>query len=244
MGQKIIPTSLRLNKYQNQNSLWFVEKKNYPEYLHFDLSIKKYITSLLGGGCQISIKKNLNTDLIYIYFLKENNNNILKQNVQDNLNSMFLDKNIKVVFIKLSIFFLKKRKQFSKILQALKKKNQFVQDLNILKMIFLTKNISLLSTLIAKGVEKTPKHQRYIKSLNNTLNFFFQNYSGLKGYKVQFKGRLNGKERSQKKVIQGGCIPLNTLKYEIKYDFTKALTPYGICGIKVWLFINNNVISK
>ena len=36
MGQKVIPTSLRLKKQKNWNSKWIVDNNDYSNLLHFD----------------------------------------------------------------------------------------------------------------------------------------------------------------------------------------------------------------
>ena len=43
MGQKVNPTSWRLKINENWKSRWFGRGKNYAEYLHQDLQIRKYI---------------------------------------------------------------------------------------------------------------------------------------------------------------------------------------------------------
>ena len=40
-------------------------------------------------------------------------------------------------------------------------------------------------------------------------------------------------------VMKSGKTPLNTLKYNVKYDYKEVLTPYGICSLKIWLFYKN-----
>jgi len=65
-------------------------------------------------------------------------------------------------------------------------------------------------------------------------------FSNFKGYRLQFKGRLNGSKRKKKLVYQKGKIPLNTLKYDIKYHFNEFKTPSGICSIKFWGFLKKN----
>ena len=89
-------------------------------------------------------------------------------------------------------------------------------------------------------LEKKKAHKKFIKNINNILEIFFKIFSNIIGYKLQFKGRLNGSRRKKKLVYQKGKIPLNTLKYNIKYNFNEFKTPSGICSIKFWVFFKKN----
>ena len=117
---------------------------------------------------------------------------------------------------------------------------------NIRKMIynfsygFYTKNINMISHFIKQNLEKKKSHKKQIKIMNQILQEFFRMFSNFLGYRLQFKGRLNGSKRKKKLVYQKGKIPLNTLKYDIKYHLNEFKTPSGICSIKFWVFFKKN----
>ena len=100
-----------------------------------------------------------------------------------------------------------------------------------------TKNISIISQFIKQSLEKKKSHKKQIRLINNILQEFFKMFSNFLGYRLQFKGRLNGSKRKKKLVYQKGKIPLNTLKYDIKYHFNEFKTPSGVCSIKFWVFL-------
>lgn len=58
---------------------------------------------------------------------------------------------------------------------------------------------------------------------------------GAEGIKVRCSGRLGGLELARSEVYKQGKVPLQTLRADIDYGFTEALTTYGLIGIKVWL---------
>ena len=60
--------------------------------------------------------------------------------------------------------------------------------------------------------------------------------TGIKGVKVSVAGRLGGVEMSRTERYLEGRVPLHTLRANIDYGFTEALTTYGIIGVKVWIF--------
>ncbi|HEY3227329.1 MAG TPA: 30S ribosomal protein S3 [Planctomycetota bacterium] len=59
---------------------------------------------------------------------------------------------------------------------------------------------------------------------------------GAKGVKLQIKGRLGGAEIARCEHIHLGRIPLNTLRGDIDFAISTAITTKGTIGIKVWIY--------
>lgn len=59
---------------------------------------------------------------------------------------------------------------------------------------------------------------------------------GAKGIKIQVSGRLSGAEMARTVWLRDGQVPLQTLRADIDFARTNALTTYGIIGIKVWIY--------
>ena len=68
------------------------------------------------------------------------------------------------------------------------------------------------------------------RAVTNTMRL------GALGIKVNVAGRLNGAEIARSEWYREGRVPLHTLKAGIDYGFSEALTTYGIIGIKVWIY--------
>ena len=248
MGQKIIPLSLRLNKKKNWNSQWIVKDDEYSNLLHFDLEIKKYFTNIFNYKniklINTNIIKTSNNINIYVYIQKNSKKyyKLSYNNIINQLNSYYPNKNIKL-FIKNVYFFefIKLRKSLKKIFERLNKKKKITKSVK--KMIynfsyaFYTKNINIITFYIKQTLEKKKTHKKFIINIDNMLQEFFKMFSNFIGYRLQFKGRLNKSKRKKKMIFQKGKIPLNTLKYDIKYHFNKFKTPSGICSIKLWVFL-------
>lgn len=121
------------------------------------------------------------------------------------------------------------------------RKNHFINE-NLKKMIYIfgyaiyTKKINIILIYIKKKLEKKKYHRKIIKQISNILVEFFNIFSNFKGFRLQFKGRINGKKRKNKIVIQKGKIPLNSLKHCINYNLNEFKTPSGICSIKLFTF--------
>lgn len=60
--------------------------------------------------------------------------------------------------------------------------------------------------------------------------------AGAKGIKVMCSGRLGGAEMSRREWYLDGRVPLHTLRAEVDYGVADAMTSYGVCGVKVWIF--------
>ena len=59
---------------------------------------------------------------------------------------------------------------------------------------------------------------------------------GAEGIKVVCGGRLGGAEIARTEWYREGRVPLHTLRANIDFGRATAFTPYGTCGIKVWVF--------
>ena len=59
---------------------------------------------------------------------------------------------------------------------------------------------------------------------------------GAKGIRISVAGRLNGAEIARSEWYREGRVPLHTLKADIDYATSEALTTYGIIGVKVWIY--------
>ena len=61
------------------------------------------------------------------------------------------------------------------------------------------------------------------------------------GVKIQIWWRLWGVDLSRSEKFSDGRIPLQTIRADVDYHYTTALTKYGILGIKVWICVNENM---
>lgn len=59
---------------------------------------------------------------------------------------------------------------------------------------------------------------------------------GVRGIKVQVSGRLDGAEIARTEWYTEKSVPLHTLRADIDYATSEALTTYGIIGVKVWIY--------
>ena len=75
---------------------------------------------------------------------------------------------------------------------------------------------------------------------------------GAKGIRICLSGRLGGNEIARTEWLREGSVPLHTLRSNIDYAESQALTTYGIIGVKVWIYkgevlspnLNKNNVNK
>lgn len=59
---------------------------------------------------------------------------------------------------------------------------------------------------------------------------------GAEGVRVQVSGRLAGAEMARTIHMREGRVPRQTLRADIDYAISEALTTYGRIGVKVWIY--------
>ncbi len=60
---------------------------------------------------------------------------------------------------------------------------------------------------------------------------------GAQGIRINCAGRLGGNEIARTEWYREGRVPLHTLRADVDYGHATALTTYGTCGVKVWVFM-------
>lgn len=89
----------------------------------------------------------------------------------------------------------------------------------------------LVADSIAQQLERRVMFRRAMKrAMQNAMR------QGAEGVKVQVGGRLGGAEIARTERYHEGRVPLHTLRADIDYATSEALTTYGIIGVKVWIF--------
>ena len=92
-------------------------------------------------------------------------------------------------------------------------------------------NAYLVAENIAQQLVKRIAYRRAMKrAMQSTMRL------GAKGIKVCVSGRLAGNEIARSEWLREGSIPLHTLRANLDYSESEALTTYGIIGVKVWIY--------
>ena len=82
-------------------------------------------------------------------------------------------------------------------------------------------------------VDKLQARQSFKRAVKSAMEQVMK--SGAVGVRVSVAGRVNGAEIARTEKFKNGVIPLHTLRAEVDYACKKALTTYGVLGVKVWI---------
>ena len=120
-------------------------------------------------------------------------------------------------------------------IEGLRKKLAAMTDselhLNIVEVRKPEVDAALVAESIAQQLERRVSFRRAMKrAVQNAMRM------GALGIRVNVAGRLGGAEIARTEWYREGRVPLHTLRADIDYAHAEASTPYGIIGIKVWIF--------
>lgn len=211
MGQKTHPTGYRTGVNKTHNALWFANYRVYNEILKEDYKIKK------------SFEKHFES----VY----NVAGIAKFEIQRKVNQLELVVHAtrpKVITSNIDPTNL--IINFKNSLKILVNDSKQVR-LKILQVKKSDTNSSLVARSLADQLEKRVAFRKAIRQTTSMLQ-----KSGVKGFKIQVSGRLNGAEIARTEWAREGRVPLQTLRADISYSTYRANTIYGVLGIKVWIF--------
>ena len=208
MGQKVHPIGMRVGIIRDWDAKWYAEKE-YADYLHEDLAIRKFIQKELADASvsTIEIERAVNKVIVSLHTAKPG-----------------------MVIGKGGAEIEKLRAQCEKIINKDKEVPAKV-FINIVEVKQPDKDAQLVAENIASQLERRISFRRAMKQcIGRTMKL------GAQGIKVQVSGRLGGAEIARSEHYHEGTIPLQTLRADIDYGFAEANTTYGKIGVKVWIY--------
>ena len=93
-------------------------------------------------------------------------------------------------------------------------------------------NAEVIVQMVRDGLERRMPFRRVLKQ---TADKCFANRD-VKGVRIAVAGRLGGAEMARREQVKQGQIPLQTLRADIDYASARAVLPYGVIGVKVWIY--------
>jgi small subunit ribosomal protein S3 len=94
---------------------------------------------------------------------------------------------------------------------------------------------AVVGMMVAEGLEKRMPFRRVLKQTVEKVMAVRE----VLGVRIVLSGRLGGADMSRTEQIKRGRIPLQTFRANIDYAQTEALLPYGLLGIKVWIYMGD-----
>ena len=211
MGQKVHPTGFRLGISADYSSKWYANSKDFSTYLLEDYRIRDYLKAELKNATVSKIVIERPTKEAIITIYTSRPGIVIGKKGED---------------------IEKFRTKISSILKVEKS----MVKVNVKEI----KKPELDAQLVAEGItqqlERRIMYRRAMKrAVTNTMRL------GALGIKVNVAGRLNGAEIARSEWYREGRVPLHTLDAAIDYGFAEALTTYGIIGVKVWIYAEDDI---
>jgi len=213
MGQKVHPTGFRLGISTDYSSKWYANSKDFSNYLLDDYRIREYLKKKLKNASVSKIVIERPTKEAIVNIYTSRPGIVIGKKGED-----------------IEVF----RNKISTILKV----DKSMIKVNVKEI----KKPELDSQLVAEGItqqlERRIMYRRAMKrAVTNTMRL------GALGIKVNVAGRLNGAEIARSEWYREGRVPLHTLDAAIDYGFAEALTTYGIIGVKVWIYSEDEMKS-
>nr|YP_010986496.1 ribosomal protein S3 [Tamarix aphylla]WOL37464.1 ribosomal protein S3 [Tamarix aphylla] len=216
MGQKINPLGFRLGTTQSHHSLWFARPKNYSDGLQEDQKIRDCIKNY--------VQKNMKT--------AHSVEGIARIEIQKRIDLIQI-----IIYIGFPKLLIETRPRGIQELQmnVQKELNCVNQKLNI-AITRIPKpygHPNILAEFIAGQLKNRVSFR---KAMKKAIELTEQ--ADTKGIQIQIAGRIDGKEIARIEWIREGRVPLQTIRAKIDYCAYTVRTIYGVLGIKIWIFID------
>nr|YP_009939643.1 ribosomal protein S3 [Sibbaldianthe adpressa]ARD01645.1 ribosomal protein S3 [Sibbaldianthe sericea]QNV48884.1 ribosomal protein S3 [Sibbaldianthe adpressa] len=216
MGQKINPLGFRLGATQGHHSVWFAQPKNYSEDLQEDQKIRDCIKNY--------VQKNLK--------ISSNVEGIARIEIQKRIDLIQV-----IIYMGFPKLLIEERTRKIEELQfnVQKELNCVNRKLNIAitRIVNPYSHPNILAEFIAGQLKNRVSFR---KAMKKAIELTEQ--AGTKGIQVQIAGRIDGKEIARVEWIREGRVPLQTIRAKIDYCSYPVRTIYGVLGIKIWIFVD------
>jgi small subunit ribosomal protein S3 len=233
---------LKKQKFQNQK---FQKQKN---QLRNNLIIQKYCTKKMGQkvnpvGFRLGIIKGWDSNwyggktfsekLVEDEKIREY---VMARIPKGGISKIIIERTLKRITITINtarpgVVIGKGGTEVDNIKEELKKITGKDVQINIFEIKRPELDAKLVGESIAQQLQARISYRRAMKTaIASTMRV------GALGIKVKLSGRLGGAEMARTEQYKEGQIPLHTLRADIDYALSEALTVYGKIGIKVWVF--------
>nr|YP_009639849.1 ribosomal protein S3 [Lawsonia inermis]QCR99764.1 ribosomal protein S3 [Lawsonia inermis] len=215
MGQKINPLGFRLGTTQSHHSIWFAQPKNYSEGLQEDQKIRDCIKNY--------IQKNMK--------IPSGVEGIARIEIQKRIDLIQV-----IIYMGFPKLLIEGRtRRIEELQTAVQKELNCVNrkvNITITRITNPYGNPNILAEFIAGQLKNRVSFR---KAMKKAIELTEQ--ADTKGIQVQIAGRIDGKEIARVEWVREGRVPLQTIRAKIDYCCYTARTIYGILGIKIWIFI-------
>ncbi len=212
MTHTVHPYAHRLGIIRDWKSRWFGNNaKQYRENLRVDTALRTYLTKRLRG-LYVTVVEIERDEKMLRLTLKTSRPGMVIGRAGEGMNKLLADVRTQ--------------------LKKLRLEETPEVKIDVAEVRSPESHAAIVAYMIAEGLEKRMPHRRILKQ---TVEKVMANRD-VKGVRIAVAGRLGGAEMSRREEIKRGRIPLQTFRADIDYAREKAYLPYGVIGIKVWVY--------
>ncbi|OGG47995.1 30S ribosomal protein S3 [Candidatus Kaiserbacteria bacterium RIFCSPHIGHO2_02_FULL_50_9] len=212
MTHIVHPYSHRLGILRDWKSRWFSgNPKQYREFLKVDTTIRRFLTKRLRGMYVSTVEIERSSKTLRVIVKTSRPGLIIGRSGEG---STRLTAEIKAEIAKLK---LASMPEFRLDIEEVRSPES---------------NAAIVGHMVAEALEKRMPFRRVLKQ---TIEKTMANRDVL-GVRIAISGRLGGADMSRTEEQKRGRIPLQTLRADIDFAREKAYLPYGVIGVKVWIY--------
>jgi len=221
MTHVVHPYAHRLGVIRDWKSRWFAKTpREFRENVMIDAAIRRFLKKRLRGNYVTSVEIERNQKHIRVLIRTSRPGLVIGRGGEG---SMKLTKEIEEVVRKIKITPGKVRNMTPGKLSV---------RLDIEEVRSPESQAPVVGYMVAEGLEKRQTFRRVLKQ---TVEKVMANRD-VEGVRIAISGRLGGAEMSRQEEIKKGRVPLQTLRADIDFAKEVAYLPYGVIGIKVWIY--------
>lgn len=219
MSKNVHPYSFRLVNLRGWKSQWFAKGQKYRDYLKNDVLIREFLEKKLRGKYvgDIEFKRDQKSTKIVIHSSRPG----------------FIIGRSGEGIADLTKAVIKEMKR-KKIAVA----PEF--SIDVVEIKNPDANAMIVAQQVAEGLERRLPFRRVMKQM---LDKVMQSRD-VKGAKIVLGGRLGGNEMARREEVKRGGIPLQFIRGDVDYASYRANLPYGVIGIKVWIYKGDSLENK
>ena len=220
MTHTVHPYAHRLGIIRDWKSRWFAtDKKSFRENLAVDASIRAFLKKRLRGmyATDVEIERSESEIRVLVHTARPG-----------------------LVIGRSGENATKLRNEVTAVVKKAAPTSTQLVKLDIMEIRQPETSAAVVAFMVAEGLEKRMPFRRVLKSTVEKVMAVRE----VRGVRIVLSGRLGGADMSRTEQIKKGQIPLQTFRANIDYAMERATLPYGVLGIKVWIYLGETFSEK
>ena len=215
MTHTVHPYAHRLGIIRDWKSRWFAgDPKSYRENIEVDEMIRRFLAKRLYGTYTSGVEIERSASTLRVILSTARPGLVIGRSGENAA---------------------KLRKEISEVIRKVVPNDHRELKFDIVEMRQPETDAAVVASMIAEGLEKRMPFRRVLKQTVEKVIAARE----IDGVRIAVSGRLGGAEMSRKEEAKKGRIPLQTFRADIDFAHGEAHLPYGVIGIKVWIYRGN-----